>query len=292
MTIIRDASVYRVLQNNLALNSTKLNDYYVKSSTGIEVSRASEEPSSVRSIISFRSEILESDRYVASGEAVQDSLASTEVYVDAVVDILDRAKEIAVAAANGSLSTADFATYRQELNEMEDALLDIANTQVENKYIFAGYNDTQIPFSGDPVTYNGTTDHQMVEVSPGIEVAKNITGDELFMNPVNLFVTLDDLESALVSGDETQISAQLQAIEEAAEQVRGQQGKIGVSNARIDDIMNMQANYNLMLEEQLSERQDADLTEILSEITKMEISLELTMEVTGRVSSLNLFRYL
>lgn len=292
MTIIRDASVYRVLQNNLELNSTKLNEYYTKASTGLEVSKASDEPSSVRAIINCRSEIVESERYIESSQAVQDSLANTEVYIDSIVDIMDRAKEIAVAAANDSLSDADLETYRMELNEMEEALLGIANTQVENKYIFAGYNDDQIPFSGDPIVYNGTTDHQMVEVSPGMETAKNVTGEELFMNPVNLFVTLDDLETALLSGDTTQISDQLDPLEEGSEQVRTQQGKVGISSARLDDLISMQTSFNTMMEQQLSEKQDADITEILSEITKMELSLEITMEVTGRVSSLNLFRYL
>lgn len=292
MSIIRDASAYRTLQTNLEYNSTKLNEYYVKASTGIELEKASDDPSSVRQIINFRSSITESDRYIESASSVQDSLSSGEVYVDSVLDIMDRAREMAVAAANDSLSDEDFETYRLELAEMEEALLDYANAQVENKYIFAGYSNDQQPFSGDPVVYSGTSDHQMIEVSPGTRIEKNITGEELFMNPVDLFATLDDLDAALQSGDVSLISGQLEPLENAAEQVRTVQGRLGINSARLDDLMTAQINYKLQMQEQLSAKEDADLTEVLSEISKMELSLEATMQVTGRVSSLNLFNYL
>lgn len=292
MTIIRDASVYRLLQNNLAYNSTRLNDLYVKASTGTEVEKASDAPSSVRLIISSRSGINETSRYIESGEEVQESLSNTEVYIDSVLEIMERAKEIAVAAANDSLSDEDIETYRSELSEMQEALLDIGNAQVDNKYIFAGYTDDQQPFSGTPVSYFGTADHQMIEISSGMKIAKNVTGEELFMSPVDLFASLDDLDTALLSGDTSQISDQLEPLELAAEQVRTVQGQVGIDMARIDDVITMQTNLNLIMEAKLSSEQDADLTEVLSEITKLELSLEATMEVTGRVSALNLFNYL
>lgn len=292
MTIIRDSSTYRVLQGNLSYNSSKLNDLYVKASTGIEVTKASDAPASVRLIISSRSGINETSRYIESAESVQDSLGSTEVYIDSVLEIMDRAKEIAVAAANDALSNDDIETFRTELAEMQEAMLDIANAQVDNKYIFAGYTDDQQPFSGTPVTYTGTNDHQMIEISPSMKVAKNVTGEELFVSPVDIFSALDDLDAALAAGDTALISDQLEPLELAAEQVRSVQGNVGIDMARIDDIITMQTSLNLSLEEKLSGEQDADLTEILSEITKMELSLEATMEVTGRVSALNLFNYL
>ena len=82
------------------------------------------------------------------------------------------------------------------MSRLGQELLDLANAQVGGRYLFAGYNDQTLPFSGSPVLYNGTDDHQMIEVSPQTTVAKNITGTELFMAPVNLFTTLEDLHSA------------------------------------------------------------------------------------------------
>lgn len=292
MIITRNATTYRNLQTNLSTTSTTLNQLYVKTSTGIEVAKASDNPSSVGSIISCRSDIVKGERYVANCKHVQDNLSASEIYIDSVEKLMTRAKEIAIAGANDSLSAADKATLADEVSQMREELLDLANTQVAGKYLFAGYNDQTLPFSGSPVTYNGTSDHQMIEVSPGATVAKNITGEELFISPVNLFTTLEDLQTALTSGNSTTISAMLTPLENAAEQVRSRQSSLGNISARMDDMISMHENALLQVESILSRHQDADLTEVLSEIAKMETSLEATMQVTARVSSLSLMDYL
>ena len=292
MIITRDTTTYRNLQANLRTTSTTLNQLYIKSSTGIEVAKASDNPSSVGSIISGRSDIVKGERYVENCKHVQDSLSAAEVSIDSIEALMTRAKEIAVAGANDSLSASDKATLADEVSQLRTELLDLANTQVDGKYIFAGYNDQTLPFSGTPVAYAGTSDHQRIEISPGATVAKNITGEELLMDPVNVFTTLEDLQTALTSGDSANVSAQLTPLEEAAEQVRTQQSSLGNISARMDDMISLHESSLLLVESTLSRHQDADLTEVLSEIAKMETSLEATMQVTARVSSLSLMDYL
>jgi len=292
MTTITDTAIFRSLQNNMNTTTSTLNDLYVKASSGIAVAEVSDAPSSVRTILSCRSSIVESDQYIDNSTSVEDNLSSTEVYVDAVLEIMERAKEIAISTANDALSDSDLQSYQDELTQMQEGLLDLANTQIGGKYIFAGYNDTQQPFAGDPVVYSGTGDHQMITVSPGTTVASNITGEELFMSPVDIFDTLAQLQTAIQTGDSTVISAQLTGVEEAAEQIRSTRSELGNTLSRLEDLLSMQSNYKLRLQEQLSSEEDADLATLLSDITQMELSLELTMSVTGRVSALNLFDYL
>ncbi|WP_306546454.1 flagellar hook-associated protein FlgL [Desulfobulbus sp.] len=292
MIITRNATTYRSLQANLSTTSTTLNQLYIKSSTGEEVAKASDNPSAVGSIVSCRSDLVKGERYVENCKHVQDNLSTSEIYLNSVEELMTRAKEIAVAGANDSLSASDKATYADEVSQLQDELLDLANTQVAGKYLFAGYNDQTLPFSGTPVVYNGTSDHQMIEISPGATVAKNIAGEELFMSPVNLFTALEDLQTALASGDSANVSAQLTPLEDAADQVRTQQSSLGNTSARMDDMVSMHENALLQVESTLSRHQDADLTEVLSEIAKMELSLEATMQVTARVSSLSLMDYL
>ena len=292
MIITRDASAYRTLQNNLAKTSTTLNQLYIKSSTGVEVAKASDNPAAVGSIINGRSDIVKGERYIENCKHVQDNLSSSETYMTSVEGIMTRAKEIAVAGANDSLSSADRSTLNDEVTQLQKSLLDLANTQVNGKYIFAGYNDQTQPFSGTPVAYNGTNDHQMIETSAGATTAKNVTGEELFMSPNNLFTTLDNLSTALASGDSTTISSQLTPLEEAADQVRTQLSLLGNNIAHMDDMISLHENAQVLVKATLSRHQDVDLTVVLSEISKMETSLQATMAVTARVSSLSLTDYL
>ncbi|MDD2467955.1 MAG: flagellar hook-associated protein FlgL [Desulfobulbus sp.] len=292
MIITRDATTYRNLQANLSSTSSTINELYIKTSTGIEVDKASENPSSVGTILSCRSDIVKGERYVDNCKHVQDNLSTSEIYINSLEDLMERAKEIAVTGANDSLSDSDKQTLAYEVSQLREELLDLANTQVDGKYLFAGYNDKTEPFSGSPVTYNGTNDHIMIEINPGSTVAKNITGEELFMSPVNLFTTMEDLEVALTSGSSTDVSNMLTPLEDAAEQVRTQQSSLGNTSSRMDDMISMHSNALLILDSTLSSHQDADLTSVLSEIAKMETALEATMQVTARVSSLSLMDYI
>jgi flagellar hook-associated protein 3 FlgL len=292
MIITRDTTTYRNLQANLGSTSTTINELYIKTSTGIEVAKASDNPSSVGTILNCRADIVKGERYVENCKNVQDNLTTAEIYINSLEELMARAKEIAVTGANDSLSDSDKQTLATEVNQLRGELLDLANTQVDGKYLFAGYNDQTLPFSGVPVTYNGTNNHIMIEINPGSTVAKNITGEELFMNPVNLFTTLEDLENTLGSGNSSDVSNMLTPLEEAAEQVRTQQSTLGNVCSRMDDMISMHQNALLVIESTLSSHQDADLTSVLSEIAKMETALEATMQVTARVSSISLLDYL
>lgn len=103
----------------------------------------------------------------------------------------------------------------------------------------------------------------MLEINPGSTVAKNITGEELFMSPVNLFTTLEDLHTALTSGSSADVSTTLTTLEEAAEQVRTQLSTPGNTSARMDDMISMHESALVVIESTISSHQDVDLTQVL-----------------------------
>ena len=74
--------------------------------------------------------------------------------------------------------------------------------------------------------------------------------------------------------------------------MRSQLSTLGNTSARMDDMISMHESAQLVLESTLSSHQDVDLTQVLSEIAKMETALEATMQVTARISSLSLLDYL
>jgi len=294
--IITNASAYRILQNNMTQDSSTLNQLYIESSSGKAVTKSSDNPSAVGAIINGNSDIVTGQRYITSCKSVQNSLSTAEIAINSVENIMTSAKEIAIEGANDSLTPSDRSTLANQVSQLKDSLLGLANTKEDGKYIFAGYNDQSQPFSKTPVTnvvnYTGSDDHQMIEVSPGTTVANNITGKELFTSPVDLFATLDSLSAALTTGTTTDISAQLTPIENASEQVTTQLSQLGNTSARMDDMITMQQSAQVTVKSTLSQNQDADLATVLSTITQMENSLQATMQVTARVSKLNLMDYL
>ena len=289
---VTQMALYRTLRSNLEKSSTTLNDLYLQASTGSKLIDASDDPSAIGSVFSARTSIATSERYMETISTTQDGIDILDGYLDSAEDILVRAKEIAVAAGNGSLSEDDLATYADEVDELKNALVDIANAQVDGKYIFAGFAEKTVPFSGDPLNYNGTADHKMVEISSGQTVQTNLTGAEVFSDPCDTFAILDSLQSALESGVVDDLNTSITDLEEGADQVRAKRSQMGNINSRLDDVSSLLSNLQLQMEERLSGYQDADLVEVMSDITQAELAYEAALNVSGRLSDLSILDYL
>ncbi len=289
---VAQMALYRTLQYTLGKSSTNMTELYLQAATGKKVIDASDDPSAIGSIFSSRSEISLSDRYLETISATQDDMDILDGYLDSTENIMVRAKEIAVAAGNGSLSEEDLATYADELVELQTALLDIANTQVDGKYLFSGYAEDTAPFAGDPLAYQGTADHRMVEISEGQTVQTNLTGEEVFASPVDCFAVLADLETALSSGDTSGLATSLEDLEAGAEQIRSKRSEMGNINSRLDDVAGMLENLQLQMEERLSSYEDADLVEVMSGVSQAEQAYEAALSVSSRLSQLSILDYL
>ncbi|EAT17101.1 flagellar hook-associated protein FlgL [Desulfuromonas acetoxidans] len=287
-------SVYRSMQLNIARAEDELNRLYMHTEKRVNV--ASDDPSAVRAIENARSQMTMSDRYIENIETVQDGMDIVDGYLDTVENIMQRIQEITTAAINSSLSDADAVTYADEVATLKEQLVDVANTQVNGKYLFAGFTDDTQPFSVDAVSgdvsYDGTTDIKYVEVGPGETVQSNLTGDVLFTDPVDVFAVFDDLEANLRAGDVAALQVSLDAIEPATDQIRTQRSLMGNDNARLEDNRAMLEEVKLQMKTTLSRYEDADMIEVFSDMTQAETALEAALAVSSRLNSLSLLDYM
>ncbi len=286
------SSTYRTIQLAMQRSNSQLDTLYLQASTGKQLNRASDDPTSVPRVLSARSEIAGMDRHLENMALAQDRMDIVDGYLDSAETILARAQEIATAGANGSMSSEDLQTYALEVEALEEQLLNIGNIQVEGKYIFAGFSDGIEPFSGDPVSYNGTSDIKCLEIGPGQTIATNLTGDTLFSEPVDVFAALAGLEEALTNGDTAAIQSQLATLQDGYDQVSRQRSSMGNLNARLDDNLAAMEDAKLDMQEVLSRYEDVDLVEVLSDMTLAEESLQAALSVSIRVMSLSILDYL
>jgi flagellar hook-associated protein 3 FlgL len=289
---VTEMSMFRTLRNNLSTSSSNLNDLYLQAATGSKMIDASDDPSAIGSVFNSRTSIATSERYLETIGETQDALDILDGYLDSAEEIMVRAKEITVAAKNGAYSDSDLGTFADEVEELQAQLLDIANAKVDGKYLFAGYDEYNTPFSGDPVTYTGTSDHKMVEISSGQTIQTNLTGDEVFEGSNNSFTALSHLVTALRTGDEMALDTSLTDLENAADQIRSSRSEMGNTNSRLDDVSSMLENLKLQMNERLSSYQDADLVEVMTGISQGELSYESALNVSARLTELSILDYL
>ena len=198
---VTENSTYRLMQTNLDRITNDMLGLRKQGATGLKVVAPSDDTTAIRPILTSRSQIRESERYLETMGQTADKMAATDSYIDQVENVLVRVKEIAINAINGALSDADMATLADEVAELKNELLDTANAVVDGKYIFAGYEEDTKPFTANPAydpalydvsdvttwpyLYNGDHHPTELEITPGEYVEANITGNELFLGITN-----------------------------------------------------------------------------------------------------------
>jgi len=312
-------TTYRMLGSRLDDITRQLEDLRTVGATGKKLNKPSDDPSAIRPVLSTRKQISNVDRYLDTMHSSLDSMESTDSYLEHVENIMQRAKEIAVNAGNSTLNSEDLASLGDELKNLREELADTANSQVNDKYLFAGFNDDTIPFVENtnftaanydrddpttwPYTYQGDNNHIYQEISPGEKIQTNLTGAELFIgdadmdgsvdsDKVDLFAVLALTEDAVRSGDTSALETQLEQLDTAADQNRRLRSQMGNRASRVDEAIMHQEQVKIDLKQILSRYEDADAIESFTAITEQETAYEAALSITGKVSKLSILDYM
>ena len=205
---VTENTTYRLMNTNLNRITNTLEDLRYQGATGLKLLTPSDDPASIRPVLTTRTQLRHNERYLETMGVTSDKMEATDGHLEHVENILQRAKEIAVNAVNGSLSDADMETLADEVQQLREELLDSANAMIDGKYIFAGYLENTQPFvpnpnyNPDPLVpvpppydpadsttwpylYMGDANPTQLEITPGEVLEVNLTGNDLFLGVSN-----------------------------------------------------------------------------------------------------------
>jgi len=303
-------TTYRSLQTFLDRTSDKLATLQLQAATGKRMNRPSDDPTAISPVLSARTQIKASDRYIETIETGLDRIDGMDGYLDSIENSLVRLKEISIASVNGSLSDKDMQTYADEVHQLRESLLDDANAQIDGKYLFAGFAEKTQPFTFNlatpavpPVLYNGDNGTLEFEISPNELIDVNISGNGLMMGDfdndgttdpgaVDIFSLVTNLEQELQANNPAGIEALMDPLETAANQVRGQRSLKGNIGHRLEIARDHMEQIKIDMETFRSRFEDADILETITNLEKQQQSFQAALSVTGKVSELSILDYI
>jgi len=207
-----EGTTYRMLQTNINRVTSRLEELRLQGATGIKLNKPSDDPASIRPVLTTRTQIMHTERYMETMGITLDKMQATDGHLAHVENILQRVKEIATNSINGAMSAEDLTIFADEVSQMKQEMLDAANAQVDGKYIFSGYAEDVQPFvrnpnyNPDPLVlvpppydstdsrtwpylYMGTPNPTELEITPGEMLESNLTGNDLFLGVSNQYWT-------------------------------------------------------------------------------------------------------
>jgi flagellar hook-associated protein 3 FlgL len=292
---------------DLDRTETQLQQTTTDISSGIDVQQPSDDPAAI-------SEILQTETAISQNTQIQSNLTG----VTAEVNTADSALQTAVQqvesaisqATEGATSTATAdtrANLAQQVANIQQTLVGIANTTANGRYIFSGDQDTQAPYELDSSTPEGvqqlvtSSSTRMIQSVDGTSFAVALTAQQIFDarnsdgTPAtgNVFAAIQNLETALANNDTAGITAAAGSLQSASSYLNDQLAFYGDVENRVTEATELAQKFQTQEKTQLSNLQDTDIPTAATELTQLQTQQQASMSVEASVEQMkNLFSYL
>lgn len=152
--------------------------------TGKEVLSPSDDPVASTRIVQLKDDLARSEQYQSTLDLTQTRLEREDSTLSSYTDALARTRELMVNAGSGSLSESDRESIAQELRQVKDQMVSLANTQgPEGEFLFGGFQGGEKAFSADVsgnIEYRGDAGERSVQIDDGVTLKVNDNGRETF----------------------------------------------------------------------------------------------------------------
>lgn len=301
--------------NNININQSSMNKLQEQIASGKEIFRPSDNPTAAISILNTNTVLDKIEIYSNNIDSAISELTMTEQAINNAINVVQRANEITVQAANGLNSEDELSIINAEVEQLIEEIKDLGNTKYNDKYIFGGLVTEQPPFNKnltapfEGLEYIGSPDgshERLCQVSEGVEIPLNIAGDSIFGSYVydtsvtpatktgsGLLNTLEDISSALEASptDFDAIRNQLDFLDDDLNVLLSTQSEIGGLQSRIEMTQNKLENDKISYTDFKSEMEDVDMAKAISDLTFQETALQASLKASSAIITTSILDY-
>lgn len=298
MRVTQGIMVTRALKN-LNYQTRQLLKLQEQLATGLRVNTPSDDPLAARKAIGLREIMSREEQYLTNINNAGLQLQETVTSIQSVVESLQRAQEIALQGANGTMDQSQRDQLAIEVNELLETFLMVANHQTNGRYIFGGTRTLSPPYvptrnaAGEitSVTYAGNTQQVAVAVADGVSVAVNETGQTAFQSSQDVVQLLIDIRDNLRSSDIAGLQQRLTELDMAQDQALVSVARIGSTQNRLERLTANTEDHLQQLKIAISECVEADYAETMMNFNAQTNAFEAALNASARVIQQSLLDY-
>lgn len=271
-----------MLQNNMLKNlyssQVQMNKYLTQINTGKKISRPSDDPVIVMKGMGYRTEVTEVEQYRRNTSEIWNWMDHTDDALDKATKAMQRIEELAVQAANDTYDKDEREAIAKEVEQLQRQLVEIANTNVNGKYIFNGTDTNLQPVEVDAegnvivTDTDGRNQYVNIEVSKGITFDVNMDPDKMFNK--ELFANIDDFISALKSDDSNQqdeMNSALENLRKGTTDIVNTRAELGAKMNRLELIEDRLSHQEIIAKDTMMKNEGVDFEEAVMNLLTQEV---------------------
>lgn len=286
---------------DLQRNKERISVLQDQIASGKRIVRLSSDPSGAALVLDFQTSIDRNTQYLKQGNSASSFLSTTETMLTSVSSNMMRLFELGTQALVGNVGASGRTAIAQEVDGIRTALISIANSKDQGKYLFAGTQTLTQPFSGPsagPITYAGNGGLINLEVSNSFTVATNIPGNTVFFgsggqgSATDLFQAVTDLRDGLLANNTVQIQTAYDNLVAIHGNLLQNIVDLGGRQASLNQLQETLGDINLNLESVLESTEGLDYPAAVTEFTNQQTIQQAILSTMAKVNRQNLFDFL
>lgn len=291
---VTDNATTRMVLATLQQQQERVYNLQQQVSSGMRINAPSDDPVSAQQALDMKVLIAANGQYSRNISTGNTWLAQMDSALSDMHNVMVRARELATQMANGIYDAGARQNAANEIQGLKDQLISLGNTQIGGKYVFGGFVSDQPPFAANG-NFAGTDDPINIQIDQNSLIAINYSGGKLLRGTgggTDIIGVMDDLIAALNANDTSTVRSSIDRVDSSMQQIQAAQGDVGARENRLEKAGEILAGTRDYLTKALSEKQDADFTQVLSDLAKQQIAYQATLEATARFSKISLLDYM
>lgn len=319
---VTQGMITNTFKRDLNYNLRQLARYQHQLATEKRISRPSDDPVAIVHSLRLRSDLADIATFTANADHALCWLGSTEDALLHAGDIIQRASDLAITGANGTNPEAALHAIADEVDQLLEQMIQIANSAQAGQYLFGGSKTRAVsgeedyqPFelmeevideeSGTYVRYvqyNGNEQDRATEIGAGIDFAYNVTGSEAFAMKEdsdgtwtlsNVFDSLIELSANLRAGKTADISSStIGRLNRALDHLVAARAEVGAKVNRLEMTQARLSSADINFSGLLSKTEDLDVAEAIIYLKAQENVYRAALATGARIMQPTLVDFL
>jgi flagellar hook-associated protein 3 FlgL len=276
-------------------------------SSGLQITVASDAPDEIGTLLQLRANQLHNSQIQSNLSLAQTNAQAADNALSSSIQLMDTATSLATQGASATADATTRSSLAQQVESILQQMVSNSQTNVQGIYIFSGDQGNTPQYTWDPtetdpvVSMQEAPSTQQIENPAGGTFASSLTARQIFddQDPTtelpatdNVFNALNTLVTALQNNDTAGITNSIPLLQAASVHLNTSEAFYGNVEDQIQNASNFASNYDVQLQTEISNIQDADIPSAATELTEANTQLQAAMEMQGQMPHSSLFNYL
>lgn len=277
---------------NLMNSNDKMGNYMEQLSTGKKINRPSDDPVVAMKGMGYRSELVKVEQYQRNTNEVHNWMDNSDAALDKATSAMQRIRELAVQASNGTYSDKELSNISEEVEQLKEHLVDIANTNVNDKYIFNGTKTDTAPINIESGEINFDDKAVTIEVSKGTKLQANVNGEDVFGGDPGVFKTVDNFIAKLNGDSNENMDTSIEELDTGIDNIINARADLGARMNRLELVENRLSEQEVTATKTMSNNEDIDYAETIMNLITQESLHRAALSAGSRIIQPSLVDFL